>query len=212
MTTERQFNGWSNYETWCVNVWLENNAAIYAYWREQARDCNQGAPDSRLVWDENYSYRDAATLMLAERLEQIITGSVPPRQSDVYADLLTAALGEVDWHEIARSLLADCCPVTTPAKGTALVTSSGPQVEPGRIVATPAVLAAVSESEIAASLERHLRGDWGNVCPDDALENDHALKVGERLLSVFDAANQTRFWIITEADRSITTVLLPSDY
>ncbi len=212
MTTERQFNGWSNYETWCVNLWLENSAPVHSHWREQARLCIEHAPDSRLVWDENYTDREAAILLLAQQLECSVTGHIPPRQADVYSDLLTAALGEVDWQEIASHLLTDCPPGTPPQAGSTPIKSRGPKFDSGKIVVTPAALAAISQDDIAAALDRHFDGDWGNVCPDDALENDDALKVGERLLSVYDAANQTRFWIITEADRSITTVLLPSDY
>ncbi len=83
---------------------------------------------------------------------------------------------------------------------------------PGRIVATPAALEVVSAAEVIAALSRHLCGDWGNVCPEDKEENDHSLREGFRILSVYQTANGTTFWIITEADRSATTILLPSDY
>ena len=82
----------------------------------------------------------------------------------------------------------------------------------GRLVATPNALAQVSHEEILASLSRHVRGDWGDCCPDDKAANDAALFDGTRLFSVYHTATQTKFWIITEADRSVTTVLLPEDY
>lgn len=50
------------------------------------------------------------------------------------------------------------------------------------------------------------------VCAEDAAENELALKIGLRLFSVYKDDNQTRFWVITESDRSITTVLLPIEY
>ena len=59
---------------------------------------------------------------------------------------------------------------------------------------------------------RHLSGDWGEVCREDWIANELSLKEGTRLFSVYNAANGTRFWVITEADRSATTVLLPDEY
>ena len=81
----------------------------------------------------------------------------------------------------------------------------------GRTVATPAVLDAVPFLEIQIALDRHRRHDWGDVCEKDRKRNDQALKTGERLLSVYKSGDM-KFWIITEWDRSVTTVLLPSDY
>nr|WP_325212300.1 hypothetical protein [uncultured Oscillibacter sp.] len=82
----------------------------------------------------------------------------------------------------------------------------------GRTVATPAVLNAVPFLDIMIAMERHKRHDWGDVCEADWKENDRALKTGERLLSAYKSGSGTKFWIITEWDRSVTTVLLPSDY
>lgn len=82
----------------------------------------------------------------------------------------------------------------------------------GQLVATPNALAHVSPEEIVASLSRHVRGDWGDCCPEDRAANDAALTDGSRLFSVYHTAGRVRFWIITERDRSVTTVLLPEDY
>ena len=82
----------------------------------------------------------------------------------------------------------------------------------GRLVSTPAALAAIPPDEIQAALSRHLQGDWGECCPEDWEENDLSLKQGFRLFSVYRSSAGTKFWIITEADRSATTVLLPADY
>lgn len=90
--------------------------------------------------------------------------------------------------------------------------SGSVKVPLGRIVATPAALGTVSQPDIVAALRRHAVGDWGNVTPDDRAANDDALKSGERLLSVYQSATGTTFWVLTEADRSATTVLLPDDY
>jgi hypothetical protein len=82
----------------------------------------------------------------------------------------------------------------------------------GRICATPNALAELSQPDIFIGLQRHQAGDWGDVDNHDRLANDHALKNGSRLFSVYHSADGVKFWIITEADRSLTTVLLPRDY
>lgn len=81
----------------------------------------------------------------------------------------------------------------------------------GEIVITPNALNTLSQAEIDDGLCRHANADWGNVCPEDAEQNNQALKRGSRVLSAF-GEGQKRFWIITEADRSVTTILLPLDY
>ncbi len=82
----------------------------------------------------------------------------------------------------------------------------------GPIMCSPHVLEAISSVEIQRALQRHFSGDWGDCDPDDAAANDEALIDGTRLFSVYHDANGQKFWIITEADRSATTVLLPEDY
>ena len=57
-----------------------------------------------------------------------------------------------------------------------------------------------------------MTGDWGELDEEDKTANDEALKTGERLLSAYKSATGTKFWIITEADRSVTTILMPEDY
>jgi hypothetical protein len=83
---------------------------------------------------------------------------------------------------------------------------------PGSIVATPAVLATATNQVLLDSLNRHLTGDWGEVSAEDAKANEDALAHDARLLSVYTMTSGGQFWIITEADRSATTFLLPSDY
>jgi hypothetical protein len=63
-----------------------------------------------------------------------------------------------------------------------------------------------------ASLQRHLTGDWGELDEDDHRENELSLERGWRILSCYRLRNGTRIWIITEADRSVTTFLLPEEY
>jgi hypothetical protein len=81
----------------------------------------------------------------------------------------------------------------------------------GQIVATANATAQLDPESIQEALTRHAAGDWGDVCPEDAKSNAEALKHGDRLLSVY-GTGEGKFWIITEWDRSVTTVLMPEDY
>jgi hypothetical protein len=81
----------------------------------------------------------------------------------------------------------------------------------GRLVLTTNAARRLAPRDITEGLRRHAAGDWGELDPSDAALNDSALGTGDRLLSAYGAGDR-RFWIITEADRSVTTVLLPEDY
>ena len=85
-------------------------------------------------------------------------------------------------------------------------------MELGRVVATQGVLLAVSLSVVHDALYRHSQGDWGEVTEESKRQNDYALKNGDRIISSYRAPDGTVFWIITEYDRSCTTVLLPEEY
>lgn len=84
----------------------------------------------------------------------------------------------------------------------------------GQVVATPAALEALAASgqDGAFFLDRHIQGDWGDVDAEDQQANDEALVDGERILSAYKTLLGVRIWIITEADRSSTTILLPDEY
>jgi len=82
----------------------------------------------------------------------------------------------------------------------------------GQLCATPAALEVLTPEDIQSALARHLRGDWGDVCQEDKELNNMALLSDTRLLSAYKTPSGKKFWIITEADRSLTTVLLPEDY
>ena len=84
---------------------------------------------------------------------------------------------------------------------------------PGTIACTPAALAVIRKHDVklVRLLNRHLHGDWGSVPADDAKENNFARGKHLRILSSYPVADDA-IWILTEADRSVTTFLLPSDY
>jgi hypothetical protein len=81
----------------------------------------------------------------------------------------------------------------------------------GKIVSTPSALDQLTQADILLAIQRHQAGDWGEVDEHDRAANDRALVEGTRILSAYQSANGTKFWLITEADRSHTTVLLPAD-
>jgi hypothetical protein len=84
----------------------------------------------------------------------------------------------------------------------------------GSLVATPGALEAFAEAGETplAYIARHAAGDWGELDEEDVQENQFSLENGFRLLSAYRLSDGTKVWIITEADRSATTVLLPSEY
>ena len=85
---------------------------------------------------------------------------------------------------------------------------------PGVLVITPGALQAFKRTGegIQPFLTRHLRGDWGNLDTHDWKENEYSLRYGFRLLSAYALQDGSTFWMITEADRSATTILLPDEY
>jgi len=103
--------------------------------------------------------------------------------------------------------------------------SQHPRFTLGHLVATPGALDELAECHGSrwrdatnSLLQRHLRGDWGTLCEEDLEANEWAVKNGARILSAYmlpartPTARPVKLWIITEADRSATTILLPSEY
>ena len=98
-----------------------------------------------------------------------------------------------------------------------MTTQEANQVKPlfalGQTVATRGALEAMQRLEVSpfALLSRHQRGDWGNLDKEDKQANDQALTLGDRIFSAYQLET-AKFWVITEADRSATTILLPEEY
>lgn len=84
----------------------------------------------------------------------------------------------------------------------------------GQVVATPGALEVLGEAgqDAAFFLDKHVQGDYGEVCEEDRQLNDEAVKEGSRILSAYRTIRGTKLWVITEADRSSTCVLLPDEY
>jgi hypothetical protein len=222
-----KYFGYENYATWCVSLWLGNDQATYEHWHEEARHCLALAPRSNHVQDGYATVNQAAVYLLSGRLYDAFNEGNPLREPEVWSDLLTAAVESVNWREVAEHLLADVLPPEETATRTpesseqpTAATAASPLVLDlsnarfplGFLGVTQGARAAVASGELADALSRHVRGDWGLVDAEDWQTNDRALVEHARLLSTFDTAAGRRFWIITEADRSSTTVLLPEEY
>jgi hypothetical protein len=84
----------------------------------------------------------------------------------------------------------------------------------GDVVATPQSICVLNESGMSLLdlLQRHASGDWGDLCTEDMQANNDALQYGDRLLSSYVLSESCKVWVITEWDRSVTTILLPSEY
>ncbi|RMP46212.1 hypothetical protein ALQ26_04210, partial [Pseudomonas amygdali pv. lachrymans] len=114
---------------------------------------------------------------------------------------------------ISSDATTPAAPVTT---SNTEARSQDASFEMGRVMVTHSVQSLLQNSslDVMQYLQRHATGDWGEISNDDWDSNQHALKADGRLFSGYDidAEDETRLWIITESDRSVTTVMLPSDY
>ena len=98
---DSSYNGWSNYETWVVNLWLGNDEGSYNTCRTLAQRCYEEA-----VADQVLSRKERACYQLANELKEMVEDGNPlASEASVYADLINASLSEVNWKEIANSLL-----------------------------------------------------------------------------------------------------------
>ena len=92
--------------------------------------------------------------------------------------------------------------------------ASKPRFSVGQVVGTPGALQALEEAgQLPIELlARHVAGDWGDLCDEDKAENELSVEQGFRILSAYKLQTGTKVWVITEADRSATTFLLPEEY
>lgn len=96
--SDKTYNGWSNYETWNVALWMDNDPSTYEHWRERAQDFVDEKGSKALAESDAYQ--------LGDEIEASHEEAAPELQG-CYADILSAALREVDWREIAEHLIAD---------------------------------------------------------------------------------------------------------
>ncbi len=103
--SDNKYDGWTNYETWAIAIWLDSDQATYSYWCKQARQHREKSSRCQQVIDDTWSAEDAAKYNLADQLKEEITGNAPDVLKGAYSDLLNASLGEVNWDEIAAHYL-----------------------------------------------------------------------------------------------------------
>lgn len=108
-TKDTTYNGWTNYETWVVGLWIDNDESTQTYWQEAAQQAYDDTKDTlsanaRLTGVEPFTRKERAAFELRDLLKEQHEEALPELEGFA-ADLLNAALGEVNWHEIALSLL-----------------------------------------------------------------------------------------------------------
>lgn len=102
--SDNKYNGWKNYETWNVKLWIDNDQYSQSYWQEHTAD----------VWNDtaagdayaSQTHKESAASKLADMLKDEFEESKPEVQG-MWADLLNAAMSEVDWYEIAENMLEE---------------------------------------------------------------------------------------------------------
>ncbi len=97
----KTYNGWTNYETWLVKLWIDNDEGSQSYWIDRTREVYEAS-----LPDKTFSQTENAALTLMKELESEHEEALPTLQGFA-ADLLSAAMSEVNWHEIAASLIED---------------------------------------------------------------------------------------------------------
>jgi hypothetical protein len=105
-----QHNGWSNYESWLVGLWItSNDASTYEFWRNRAASHREAAPDAEQVRDGVWTPEQAARFALANELKDSVQEAAQDAlpSAGMLCDLLGAALSRVDWHEVAGHLLEE---------------------------------------------------------------------------------------------------------
>lgn len=236
-----KYNGWTNYETWCVHLWLENEEYTYRYWRREGKRHLREAVTCANVQRGHMSVRESAISGLARQLNKEIHYAAPIDEASLFSDLLTTALSEVDWFEVAKAFIDEDEPNNKwdrddddeedkeeddeedkdeeeeekeieQLKQERRERPKGPLFELGQVVITPGIITGLTTEEVEKAIRQHHQGDWGEVNSFDWRENEKALVKGCRLLSTYLSDTGIKFWVITEADRSSTCVLLPNEY
>ena len=134
--------------------------------------------------------------------QQAARRGIPPLSRDRFS-LRLRGQSDTDLTQLLR---------TGPQLTLQVRVTRAPRFELGRLCITPNAAEAVPAEEVLQAVARHATGDWGLLNPHDRQQNEHALRQGGRLLSVYQSSTGQRFYVITEASRDFTTVLLPEDY
>lgn len=101
---------------------------------------------------------------------------------------------------------------TAPSASLMIVSLKQPKLNLGRIVVTSNADSSLTREDVIAALRRHLFGDWGTLCVEDWKTNDQRARDQGMVLSAYESANGTKFYVITDPGHEVTTVLMPEDY
>ena len=110
--SDKSYNGWTNYETWNVKLWIDNEEGSSRHWRSTAQACydvdgTEVSAYAKFTGREIFTREERAVLALEKRLKSEIEEAAPDLGASMFADLLNGALSEVNWHEIAQSMIGD---------------------------------------------------------------------------------------------------------
>ncbi len=193
--SDTRYELWTNDETWITHKWLTDDAMNRRRWFRRARQLagnNVGPAELNNVIH-----------LLAAEVRESVMQECCTNVASLPDDLLLSALERVQWREVAKVILADIIPAAV----------SFDWLFPfGTILETPGVLETIPTEERLDAVARHARGDWGEIDGVDWSENDSAIRQGSRLFSEYHSKAGEVFLVITEADRTRTTVLLPGEY
>jgi hypothetical protein len=106
MSDNNKYNGWTNYETWATALWIDNDRGASEYWRERAEAASDKEPFNQAEYDSKDHWCDAA-VSLGDAMREEFLEAMPDLGPSLWADLLNASMCEVNWIEIAHSLLED---------------------------------------------------------------------------------------------------------
>jgi hypothetical protein len=103
MSEEKDYNGYTNYETWCCALWLDNDQGTYEYWKEQAAEIAESAEDNK---PEHLTAKEFVARELAERIKSEFEESMP-KVEGFWADMLNSAMSEINWDEVAETRIEE---------------------------------------------------------------------------------------------------------
>jgi len=104
-----EYQGWTNYATWCVSLWLMNDSESYHNWRDRTRSTVRGAWSMDNVISKIWSEDEGARFSLADQLKEKTQDASPLQEASLYSDLLGSVLDDVNWSEIAASFIENFC-------------------------------------------------------------------------------------------------------
>lgn len=148
-----------------------------------------------LVWIEHYAYPISGNPLVPRSYDRVEFRSRLHGGDPAFIGPAWRTMTASDWAELGVEPLVDTL-----------------RFDAGHLVQTPAARNTLDPLDTLDALSRHLRGDWGELCEHDRLLNERSLATEGRLFSVYRDRKAVKFYVISEADRSATTVLLPDDY